>query len=123
MESNEASKPNFLSDKTRLKVVSDGSTMGTRVYTEHGQEISNQVRQVSFFHKAGEVPSIRIELIFPEVELIAEFDDHGKAIATDPDKNIQADTSEPATEKEEYALVKNFSMVSQIREYIRRKFN
>lgn len=63
--------------KPRLKVISSGAPLGTKIYliTKDGSEIdvSGCVRDVRFQHAAGELPSVTIEAIFSHVELIGEL--------------------------------------------------
>lgn len=56
----------------RIRVESDGSKQGTRIFdADTNEDVSNRVTSVEFSHDAGSVPRLRIELIYhgPAVEV------------------------------------------------------
>ena len=60
----------------KFKVVSDGTRTGTKIYAPDGTEISDLVRRydISLSHEAGDIPKLVLEIIRPEVEIVAEAD-------------------------------------------------
>ncbi len=56
-----------MSDEQKFKVVIKGNVLGTRVFAPDGSDISNHVRSVEISQKAGELPSVRLEVYKCEV--------------------------------------------------------
>lgn len=61
----------------KLKVVSDGSPNGTRVFDSNGIDVTESMRivEVVWCHRAGEVPRVEITSEMSSVELIGDV--HG----------------------------------------------
>lgn len=52
-----------------MKIVSNGEPTGTRIYDDHGKDISDLVGGVTFWHRGGEVPRAEISLYAVEMEI------------------------------------------------------
>lgn len=57
----------------KLRIIGDGTSTGTRVFTERGDDLSGIVRAIHFNHEAGNRPSAELELneIAVRLELVA----------------------------------------------------
>lgn len=58
----------------KVRIEADGSTMGTRVVTEDGRDISDRVTAVTFRHQSGRPPQVDIDLQFVPLHQIGEVD-------------------------------------------------
>lgn len=56
--------------KGGIRIVSDGSITGTKLYSPSGKELKGaRVRSVTWAHKAGEIPRVAVEFLMPEMEV------------------------------------------------------
>lgn len=56
---------------TKLQVFSDGTPLGTRVFTESGEEITG-ITSVTFHHDANHIPLVMLSLIEVPVSVIGK---------------------------------------------------
>ena len=59
----------------KLKIVSDGTEMGTYVTTEDGENIEN-IREIRWFIKAGGLAIVTIKLPIMDVDVVGELEGH-----------------------------------------------
>jgi hypothetical protein len=46
----------------KVRIESDGDTIGTRVFTEDGREITDMILEIEWEHRAGGLPAARLYL-------------------------------------------------------------
>ncbi len=65
-----------------IKIVSDGTVMGTRVFTEDGDDVTEKLRikRVEWRHEAGAVPEAVLTCVLAQVEASVEPSSHDLAL-------------------------------------------
>ncbi len=53
-----------------IKIISDGTVMGTRVFTEDGEDVTRklQIKQVEWRHSVSEAPEARLTCVLAAIE-------------------------------------------------------
>ena len=59
----------------KFKVVADGTYSGVKIFSPEGEDITHKVRSFTVSQTAGDTTKLTLEILMPEVEVLAELDE------------------------------------------------